>query len=205
MKLASTLLLITSLNSFALSGQIRDIKAVNQYDDNAKRALVIEGSHAHSKVSLGVSNFGVKDDESLSVRVIDISGVDGSIPDDFYVRVAIDAYSPEHIGNESIVYILPDFITEHGDVSEELVTGDEITLEGRDLNNIEIDKGYGNRVIRLELGKERFTKDSVFGTYALNPAELEMVERGETLRLTLEDTRKHKRTLATAIIEISKK
>ncbi|MFG1505792.1 hypothetical protein [Halobacteriovorax sp. ZH5_bin.2] len=74
MKLASTLLLITSLNSFALSGQIRDIKAVNQYDDNAKRALVIEGSHAHSKVSLGVSNFGVKDDESLSVRVIDISG-----------------------------------------------------------------------------------------------------------------------------------
>ncbi|MFG1486871.1 hypothetical protein ABMA77_12395 [Halobacteriovorax sp. RZ-1] len=205
MKFASALILLTSLNTFALSGEVRNIKAVNQFDDNAKRSLVIEGSYANAKVSLGVSNFGVRDNESLSIRVIDITGVDGSIPDDFYVRVAVDAYSAEHIGNESIVYMLPDFITERGEVSEELVTGDEITLEGRELNNIEIDKGYGNRVIRLELGKERFTKDSVFGTYALNPAQLEMVERGETLRLTLEDTRKLKRTLTTATIEISKK
>lgn len=200
------ILLLSSINSYSLDNGIKQVEAVGQYSKNVKEALVIKGSFANFKAQHGESHFGVKNGESLSVRVVDIRGADQSIPDDFYVRVRLAGYSPENLRGESLVAIFPDFITERNDVYEELYIGDELVLEGRDLNQLPIGTRLdSDRVIRVELGQELLASDSLYGTYALNPIQLEKLERGEKIRLNLEDTAKSKRTLTKAVVEISKK
>ena len=199
------LLMALSLNLSMIGFASEDsIYIADDIDKNANKALIIKGAYAHSKSEQGHTNFGLKDTEKLRIRVLEINGVKKSDLDSFYARVTLEGYSPEFLRIERYMFFIPDFVSEYKDLYHEMKEGDEIILHGSNLNEMDIESLDGNRVIRLELGRERIGHDTLYGTYAINPSQLEKVEAYKTIKLKLEDTKSKKRTLTYAIVEITK-